>query len=252
MRIVEPRLVGRRRGASSTGRADPSRDKQHSSWLVGCRCRPDVRRRLDRWCPWNDVGVPLEFRRCSAGKPPASELMAALLEEYDVIAGRALSGGPSATPSDFSPPGGVFVVGFLDGVPACCGGVKALGDGAGELKRMYVVPEFRARGFARALIRALEDAARDLGHRVMRLDSTTSTWPIYEARAITRSLTTTTTPTPTSGARSGFDCAAISSAPDRLSATTKTAVACRAKQHSSCCAAGPTSTSVAPSRERGR
>ena len=133
-----------------------------------------------RSCPWNDDGVPLQFCRCSAGSPPASELVAALLEEYDVIAGRALSGGPSATPSDFSPPGGVFVVGFLDGVPACCGGVKALGDGTGELKRMYVVPEFRERGFARALIRALEDAARDLGHRVMRLDSTSSTWPIYE------------------------------------------------------------------------
>jgi GNAT superfamily N-acetyltransferase len=61
------------------------------------------------------------------------------------------------------------------------GGVKALGDGAGEIKRMYVVPEFRGRGFARALIQALEDAARDLGHRVMRLDSTSATWPVYQA-----------------------------------------------------------------------
>jgi hypothetical protein len=27
----------------------------------------------------------------------------------------------------------------------------------------------------------LEDTARDLGHRVMRLDSTSPTWPIYQA-----------------------------------------------------------------------
>jgi hypothetical protein len=46
-----------------------------------------------------------------------SELIDAVLDEYDVIAGRALSGGPSAMPSDFSPPGGAFVVGFLDGMP---------------------------------------------------------------------------------------------------------------------------------------
>jgi GNAT superfamily N-acetyltransferase len=125
--------------------------------------------------------VPLEFRRCDAGRPPASELLDALLDEYDVIAGRALHGGPSATPSDFSPPGGAFVVGFLDGVPACCGGVKALGGDVGEIKRMYVVPEFRGRGIAYALIQALEDAARELGHRVMRLDSTSATWSIYQA-----------------------------------------------------------------------
>ena len=125
--------------------------------------------------------MALVFRRCNAGSPPASELLEALLVEYDVIAGRTLTGGPSATPSDFAPPGGAFVVGRLDGVPACCGGVKALGDGAGELKRMYVVPAFRGRGLAAALIRALEDTARDLGHRVMRLDSTSATWSIYQA-----------------------------------------------------------------------
>jgi GNAT superfamily N-acetyltransferase len=125
--------------------------------------------------------VALEFRRCDAGRPPASELIEAVLDEYDAVAGRALRGGPSATPSDFSPPGGAFVVGFLDGVPICSGGIKALGDDVGEIKRMYVVPEFRGRGFVRALIGALEDTARDLGHRVMRLDSTSATWPIYRA-----------------------------------------------------------------------
>jgi GNAT superfamily N-acetyltransferase len=130
---------------------------------------------------WDHDRVPLEFRRCDAGRPPASKLIDAVLDEYDVIAGQALCGGPSATPSDFSPPGGAFIVGFFDGVPICGGGIKALGNGAGEIKRMYVAPEFRGRGFAPALIKALEDTARDLGHRVMRLDSTSATWPIYRA-----------------------------------------------------------------------
>ena len=125
--------------------------------------------------------MALEFLRCDAAQPPASELLGALLDEYDAVAGRALTGGPSATAADFSPPGGAFVVGFADGEPACCGGIKALGDGAAELKRMYVAPGFRGRGFAHALLTELEHTARAIGHRVVRLDSTSATWPIYLA-----------------------------------------------------------------------
>jgi GNAT superfamily N-acetyltransferase len=46
---------------------------------------------------------------------------------------------------------------------------------------LYVVPRFRGRGLSLALLRALEDLARDLGHRAVRLDSTAATWPIYVA-----------------------------------------------------------------------
>src|SRR5688500_5533246 len=126
----------------------------------------DVRRRLglESWTvAWDRGRVALEFRQCDAGRPPASELIDALLVEYDVIAGRSLHGGPSAEPRDFAPPGGAFLVGYLDDAAACCGGVKDLGDGIAEIKRMYVVPEFRGQGVARALIEALERTARELG-----------------------------------------------------------------------------------------
>ncbi|MEA2305698.1 MAG: hypothetical protein QOH43_2978 [Solirubrobacteraceae bacterium] len=122
-----------------------------------------------------------EFRVCDPARPPASDLIAAVLAEYDAVAGRPLSGGPSATPADFSPPGGAFVVGTVDDVPACGGGVKALGDGVAELKRMYVAPRFRGRGLSRGLLAALEAAARDLGHGVARLDCQVGTWPLYRA-----------------------------------------------------------------------
>ncbi len=130
--------------------------------------------------PADRTPMPVVFRRCDQAVPPASDLMAALLAEYDVIAGRALSGGPSATPADFSPPGGAYLIGFAEsGEAAFGGGIKALGDGVAEIKRFYVVPAFRGQGLARALLEALEAEARRLGHRVVRLDATTPTWPMY-------------------------------------------------------------------------
>jgi GNAT superfamily N-acetyltransferase len=78
---------------------------------------------------------------------------------------------PTAAAADLAPPGGTFLVGYRDGRAVCAGGIKRLPDGACEIKRMYVVPAARKQGVARALLRALEDAARGLGYRVARLDT---------------------------------------------------------------------------------
>src|SRR5215210_3299225 len=51
------------------------------------------------------------------------------------------------------------------------GGVKRSAAHAGEIKRMYVVPEARGRGVGAALLAALEELARDLGYAVVRLDT---------------------------------------------------------------------------------
>ena len=79
---------------------------------------------------------------------------------------------PRAGPRELGPPRGLFLVGFDDsGAAVCAGGVKDLGDGRCEIKRMYVVPEARGSGRGRELLRALEDAARKLGYGVARLDT---------------------------------------------------------------------------------
>lgn len=44
-----------------------------------------------------------------------------------------------------------------------CGAVRLIGDGVAEIKRMYVIPEWRQRGVARRILDDLERAARDLG-----------------------------------------------------------------------------------------
>jgi GNAT superfamily N-acetyltransferase len=115
----------------------------------------------------------LRFQPVPADTPPAADLLAAMLAEMSTLYGAIdLPHMPSATPADFAPPHGTFLVGFDDGgVPLCAGGVKRLEPGAAEIKRMYVVPAARGRGLARVLLRALEEAALDLGYATVRLDT---------------------------------------------------------------------------------
>jgi GNAT superfamily N-acetyltransferase len=114
----------------------------------------------------------LRFQSLPADVPPASDLLAAMVSEMATLYGAIDGPGmPSATPADFAAPHGTFLVGFEGEEAVCAGGVKHLGDGVAEIKRMYVVPAARGLGLARVLLRALEDAARDLGHVVVRLDT---------------------------------------------------------------------------------
>ncbi|MEA2322217.1 MAG: hypothetical protein QOD81_2067 [Solirubrobacteraceae bacterium] len=113
------------------------------------------------------------FQTVGAGEPPASDLLAAMIDELHATYGGRIDapGSPTATPAEMGPPHGTFLVGFEGGEPVCGGGVKRLGDGLAEIKRMYVVPHARSRGLARALLAALEAAARDLGYERVRLDT---------------------------------------------------------------------------------
>ena len=78
---------------------------------------------------------------------------------------------PRAGAAELSPPGGAFVVGYREGVAVCCGGVERLDEARCEIKQMYVVPELRGRGLARALLHELQDIARGLGYPIARLDT---------------------------------------------------------------------------------
>lgn len=106
---------------------------------------------------------------------PARPLAEAMKDEIAVLYnGLALDAPdmPKAGPDELGPPRGVFLVGYdVDAGPVCCGGVKDLGNGACEIKRMYVVPKARRSGRAGELLRALEEAARGLGYEIARLDT---------------------------------------------------------------------------------
>jgi GNAT superfamily N-acetyltransferase len=119
--------------------------------------------------------MTLSFRAVPLDQEPAASLVAAMRAEVaQIYEGLDLTGDemPKAGPAELGPPHGIFLVGFDQaGEPVCGGGVKRLSDGACEIKRMYVVPSGRGLGLGRELLEALENAARELGYRVARLDT---------------------------------------------------------------------------------
>ena len=114
----------------------------------------------------------IDFRECDPTLSPARDLLAAMVAEMNELYGDIEGPNvPSATPADFAAPYGIFLVGYDDAEPVCAGGLKRLDEQAAEIKRMYVAPAARRRGVARALLDALEDAARARGYAVVRLDT---------------------------------------------------------------------------------
>jgi ribosomal protein S18 acetylase RimI-like enzyme len=114
----------------------------------------------------------LRFVLCDPEEPPASELLAAMRTEligaYD---NASRLDNPPLLPGELRAPGGAYFVGY-DGLRAVAGGgLRRLGDGVAEIKRMYVRPEARSRGVAAALLRTLEEAAVAMGYASTRLDT---------------------------------------------------------------------------------
>jgi GNAT superfamily N-acetyltransferase len=116
--------------------------------------------------------MALQFRPGRSDEPPGRELLAELIDHFNAVyPGRAARPGSVTTPDEMVPPQGAFLVGYEDGEAIACGGLRRLEDGICEIKRMYVAPGARSRGVGRALLEALEDAARGLGYERVRLDA---------------------------------------------------------------------------------
>ena len=118
------------------------------------------------------VKVTVEFRAMHADREPACSLIAAALAEGKSTYGEPERGEmPPATAVEMAPPEGAFLVAHERGLPVACGGLKRLDEGTAEIKRMYVIPAARGRGLGRSLLSALEEEARRLGYRSVRLDT---------------------------------------------------------------------------------
>jgi GNAT superfamily N-acetyltransferase len=65
----------------------------------------------------------------------------------------------------------VFLVARIGNRPVACGAVRELDPATGEIKRMFVRPEHRGQGVARAMLAALEARAGELGYSTLRIET---------------------------------------------------------------------------------
>ncbi|WP_223199333.1 GNAT family N-acetyltransferase [Solihabitans fulvus] len=112
----------------------------------------------------------MELRTTAYDHPDAAKLIAEVQQEY--VRRYGDQDVTPVDPAEFASPNGLFLVGYLDDEPVCCGGWRAhdgpLPDfqvGDAEWKRMYVVPAARGRGLARAVLAELERTALAAGRR---------------------------------------------------------------------------------------
>jgi GNAT superfamily N-acetyltransferase len=111
----------------------------------------------------------MKIRQSAWGDPDAVALRAAQRAEI-----AAIYGTPDSDPG--VPPSAVDVAVFFvaygdDGTAVGCAGLRDLGEGVGEIKRMYVAPAGRGSGIAALVLRSLEDWARGQGWRSLRLET---------------------------------------------------------------------------------
>ena len=74
-------------------------------------------------------------------------------------------------PGKFAPPEGRLIMAVTSEQPMGCAALRRIDEQACELKRMFVLPQFRGQGVGKALASKLIQDARTIGYECMRLDT---------------------------------------------------------------------------------
>jgi len=123
---------------------------------------------------------PPEIRLVVADSPPLLDDARGLFREYADALGVDLcfqdfEAELAALPGEYAPPGGLLLLGYVDGELAGCGAFRSLADvdyaNACEMKRLFVRRAFRRFGIGRELAQALLDRAAQASYSVMLLDT---------------------------------------------------------------------------------
>ncbi len=112
----------------------------------------------------------MELRRVRPDDPEAAPLLRGLSEEYH----RRYGPGDELTSvaaHEFEPPDGAFLVLLEEGETVAGGALRRFSAQSCEVKRMWTAPDRRRRGYASAVLDALETTARELGYSTLRLET---------------------------------------------------------------------------------
>jgi putative acetyltransferase len=114
-------------------------------------------------------GIVIRFDRPDSddGRRLIQRLDEDLLQRYPAIVIHGLH------PQDVADPNLTFLVASVLSQAVGCGALRYLEPGVGEVKRMFVLPEFRGRSIARQILMALESAAREHGYSTLWLETGT-------------------------------------------------------------------------------
>ncbi len=101
---------------------------------------------------------PLRFVPRDPAHPDAAALLGELNAALQAVTG--CDGSASFDDKDARGPGAAFLVAYRGGQPVACGGIRSLGSGTAEVKRLYA----REHGAGAPLLRALEALAAQGGY----------------------------------------------------------------------------------------
>jgi GNAT superfamily N-acetyltransferase len=103
--------------------------------------------------------------------PEAVELVRALSQELALRYDFVDDGSGDFKPEDVLVPRSGFVLGRVNGRAVACGAFRPLEGDVCEIKRMFVAPDHRGRGYAGAVLAELERLAACSGYTVARLET---------------------------------------------------------------------------------
>jgi putative acetyltransferase len=109
--------------------------------------------------------------------------------------GEELKGLPGVYAAD----GGSLLIAWAENTPAGTIALRRLNDRSGEVKRLYLRPQFRGRGFGRHLVENVIERARGIGYETLYADtlpSLTDALSLYTRLGFERVEAYATDPTP--------------------------------------------------------
>ena len=113
----------------------------------------------------------LEISRIDPREPEAAALIRAMTDEVTRLYDHAIDGSGNFKPEDVMVPGSGFFIGRVERRAVACGAFRPLGPGIAEIKRMFVNPEHRGRGYSKAMLILLERMAAESGYAALRLET---------------------------------------------------------------------------------